>query len=216
MNAEKMLSIVNAAAGYMQPESQEIYKLIIAEPSRLYIAGETLSAELAKLALALREEIQRSTAKSAGRGGALKAAQRLLKAAQREKFSFPYMEGDLQCFCSGYHAARLLEPLPLENTENDFSLSRVFAGPEKYADPLELPTVSELKAYIKITKAEPGRTRGERVLYDFGEGLPAVNASYLLDMLELLPGCRATWKSCKDPIYFISDTGDGVLLPVKK
>ena len=80
---------------------------------------------------------------------------------------------------------------------------------------LELPTADQLKALIKERKAA-----GVKIpLYDFGDGLPAENAQYLLDMLILLPSSRA-FTDAKRPtlsgIYFKTDDADGLLLPVRK
>ena len=46
-----------------------------------------------------------------------------------------------------------------------------------------------------------------------------VNAQYLLEMMEALPGCEiyaveSDLPCSRKPIYFKSDAGDGVLLPV--
>lgn len=80
---------------------------------------------------------------------------------------------------------------------------------------LELPTIAELKACISEQKA-----KGEKYpLYDFGEGLPCVNAEYLKDILILIPKARATASTqTLKPIYFAGDgyNNYGILCPVHK
>lgn len=86
---------------------------------------------------------------------------------------------------------------------------------------LELPTVAELKAHIKTQKAE-NKANGVKgpAKYDFGLGRPLVNAEYLLDMLELLPGCEAVCGQDKPElqgIYFSAEgQGEGILFPIHK
>lgn len=63
--------------------------------------------------------------------------------------------------------------------------------------PLKLPSVSALKKYIKAERLQKKADGGAKfdeskkyVLYDFGEGLPLVNAEYLLICLQVLPDCQ--------------------------
>ncbi len=54
---------------------------------------------------------------------------------------------------------------------------------------LQLPTIKELTSHIKLMRAE-GKyhahvwTNKKYIQYDFGEGLPLVDAQYLLDMFH--------------------------------
>jgi hypothetical protein len=55
--------------------------------------------------------------------------------------------------------------------------------------------------------------------YDFGYGLPMVNAKYLIDMIEALPDAQAYYNpehALCNPIYFDGGEDDGILLPVRK
>ena len=63
--------------------------------------------------------------------------------------------------------------------------------------PLKLPSVSALKKYIESVKLQNKADGGAKfdeskkyVPYDFGEGLPLVNAEYLLICLQVLPDCQ--------------------------
>lgn len=59
------------------------------------------------------------------------------------------------------------------------------------------------------------------VIYDFGERLPMVNSEYMLLIYKVLGWQNLTAKINEDkretsPIYFFSDRGDGILMPIKK
>ena len=79
---------------------------------------------------------------------------------------------------------------------------------------LALPTVDELKTIIRTANETK-----KPALYDFGEGLPCVNARYLLDMLRIFPDAKI-YRTEKEPknraIFFDSPFGDGLLMPIRK
>ena len=172
-------------------------------------------------------EIRREEAKNGGKLNRQKAAERVIKSAKscqpsRDCFHGFWKDSNgLQCICDSFQAYRLREALPLEPIPpkaSPLDLSRVFE-PNK-GEALALPDVGELRAYIKEEKARKKATKDKTPpLYDFGDGLPAVNAEYLLNALELLPGCTATASHVRpllNSIYFSSDAGDGLICPVRK
>lgn len=71
---------------------------------------------------------------------------------------------------------------------------------------------------------EPQRYKGrghESIVYDFGERLPMVNSEYMLLIYKVLGWQNLTAKINEDkwetsPIYFFSDRGDGILMPISK
>lgn len=164
-----------------------------------------------------------------GRGSQLAGAKSLLKAAKKASrgaaLQGVWIDGKgHQCLCSGYHAARLLRPLEgLPKIPEDVTppnLDPIFDGCQANK-PLDLPSVADVKLHIAQEKAEnPDKYKGKRakpVLYDFGDGKPLVNAQYLLDLLQLLPNCSATWDG--NPIRIImfnAQEGDGCLCPVHR
>ena len=87
---------------------------------------------------------------------------------------------------------------------------------------LDMPELAEVKAYVKAEKA---RRKGEGiknagpVCWDFGEGLPYVDARYLIDALELLPGCTCRISE-KRPVlgglYLESPAGDGLVMAKRR
>ena len=121
-----------------------------------------------------------------------------------------------QCLCGGYRAIRLntpVEGLKEPDNPNHFDLGKIFLHPFP-TDTLKLPTTGELKAYI----ADPASPRNDKtVMYDFGDGLPMVDAKYLKDMLDVFPDAIATYDGTPShAIYFHSEKGDGILLPIRK
>ena len=173
----------------------------------------------------LQEDIRNEECSSKGALSALKAAQRILKTASygvREELKFPWTdEQGRQILCDGYRLARLNEPLPLPERPADLQYINypAFLEPARNGrgERLEAPDVKALSAYIKTIK--PTLPKGGVVKWDFGEGLPMVDAQYLLELLALLPGAAlyCTGKNpLISPIYFESESGDGVLMPVRK
>jgi hypothetical protein len=135
-----------------------------------------------------------------------------------------WIDNNKQYICDGFRVVRFNEPLPLESIPEGvepLNMSRSIAPGMNTGARLSLPELGELRAHIKTEKARIKAEKLRRVvpLWDFGDGLPAVDAQYLADMLEALPGCTAT--AAKDHpelriIYFESENGDGVLCPVRK
>ena len=157
-----------------------------------------------------------------------RAMVRVIKSATRDK-NHPCLWGSWrdhgrQYVCDGFRLVMLFTPADLPAIPDDIGT----IDAERILEParmnngaiLNLPDAATVRAYIKT---EREKHRGERPAYkplwDFGDGLPRVNAQYLLDMLETFPDAVATCRTEKpliSSIYFRSDDGDGVLLPVRK
>lgn len=118
----------------------------------------------------------------------------------------------LLCACDGYRAYRFgmcNETLEVPMAPTDLKrpdISSAFIPFEKDDEkiPLERPTLSELKG---------------KKIFSFGEGLPAVNVSYLRDALQTFPdailSCRKTNPQIS-PVHFNAlGCGDAIVLPVR-
>lgn len=116
-----------------------------------------------------------------------------------------------QCACDGYRAVRLNTPVDGEfKAALGMDLEKVFPSEYMLKAELVVPTPGAVKiGKKKLTYARAG--------YDFGEGLPMVDAGYLLDVLAILPDakCYATGGETS-PLYFRGTRGDAILLPVRK
>lgn len=115
-----------------------------------------------------------------------------------------------QCVCDGYHAVRVKTHTDgFDNIEEPIDLDKVM-NVEGNPSELTLPTPGELKTCIAEQKKK------DRKFYDFGEGLPRVDATYLKDMMDILPNAKVTWYGTNRALIFKSENGDGILLPVRK
>ena len=126
-----------------------------------------------------------------------------------------YDEAGRLCACDGFRAVRYPDRKLTNITHSQgMDLDHLFT--KELVWDLELPTVTQIREAKKATS----NTHRIWPRYDFGEDLPTVSAEYLLDMLQLLPKCKAYLQAGKDtknaPIYFKSAEGEGVLYPVRK
>lgn len=185
----------------------------------IFRARETLET----LVEQLRDDIRTKEAKKNGKTNALSAAKRILKTAQkspRPALHKAFYNNGLQCVCDGTRGVQLKNALPLEELPADMetiNFARFLDDAKKNNDiVLELPEPDALKKYIKLEKIKNriAKTK-DAIYYDFGPALPYVNAEFLADQLEILPGCKAYAKNNGFNIYFESDDGRGMLCNVR-
>lgn len=149
----------------------------------------------------------------------ISAVRRILTDAPhlKETFHAIHKINGKYCACDGYRAVRLnadIKSLPHSDDKDYIDLDGAF--PKQIDDEIAIPDLAELKAAIA---ADPGLVsyRYKRKPFCL-DGKIWVNAKYLLDMLLTLPGCKAymtNGNSKLSPVYFKSDDGDGILLPVR-
>lgn len=212
MNAEKVLTWSVAALGHLKQG-----------------ANGNAAEILDHLKTEAEAEIRHAAAKQSGTANRQKAAERVIKSAYseqptREAFHGAWSDANgEQYICDGFRLFKLSAALPLPTIpekEKPIDAARIIDPAKHNPDPLALPDVAELRAYIKEEKARKKAIKDKTApVYDFGDGLPLVNANFLLDALELLPGCTATASSRAPliaPIYFESVHGCGILCPVRK
>lgn len=188
-------------------------------------AGDVFRARdiLETIADQLRDDIRTKEAKKNGKTNALSAAKRILKTAQktpRPALHKAFYNNGLQCVCDGMRGVQLKNALPLEELPADvetINFARFLDDAKQNNEiVLELPELSALKAYIKIEKFKNKIAKTKDIIYyDFGPALPFVNAEFLADQLEILPGCKAYAKTNGFNIYFESDDGRGMLCNIR-
>lgn len=175
----------------------------------------------------LRADIRYEHNKTKGCGNLSKLAKAIFKSApkNRKEMQYSHIIDGVQFVLDGYRIAGFYNPIELpeyddyKNIENLmptwYDVDKIIAGVE-YDDscPLQLPTVGQLKAEIKLAKA--GKPRGIRVMWKFECG-PLVNAQYLLDFMEAFPDMKiytSTTKPMVSPLYVDAEKGMGLLLPI--
>lgn len=174
----------------------------------------------------LKEQVRREYAASTGKASVAKAMREITELARREGkaigLQYAWMDNKgRQCVCDGYRAVRLTNPVPLaerpEGAETLLDLDKVMPNICHNYSATPLPTRAELKAFIATEKAWHGR-KYEPIWY-IVDGKIAVNAQYLLTLIEALPDATEiyynnTYDGWKKPLYIQSASGDAVLLAV--
>lgn len=160
---------------------------------------------------------------------ATSAANKIIKltsAVRKDYAGCFYDKQGRQIIISDCIAIRLNEHLPVSEASIPFgSVDNLFLSACQNTEQLDLLSLEYLKDYIQNAKDdEPQRYKGrghESIVYDFGERLPMVNSEYMLLIYKVLGWQNLTAKISEDkwetsPIYFFSDRGDGILMPIKK
>lgn len=222
INIEKLYTnaceVLRNACIHLQGERDGLsfYEKVTKDPElwlkSAYIGDVTAALEIWVMA---KEEISKSKG-----GSAYAILKKLIKGIPdyRRDLCGAWLDSDgRQCVCDGYRAVRLNVPVDgLKQVESPtpFDLGKVITTPFP-TNRLNLPTPGELRAFIADPRS-PRKSDGA-VLYDFGDGMPAVNAKFLKDMIDIFPDAIATYDgSPTHSIFFHSEKGDGILLPVLK
>ncbi|OQB32399.1 MAG: hypothetical protein BWY09_02861 [Candidatus Hydrogenedentes bacterium ADurb.Bin179] len=181
---------------------------------------------LITLCAALRDDMRTEANKASGKANIEKAMRAIIKNVpeHQRQLQGAFTSDGKQCVCDGFRAICPNTPLdlPAPPVPCTMDIGRWFADARhNAATPLETPSQGELKSYIKITKAENKAKYGKSasrqcVLWDFGEGRPAVNAVYLLDILTAFPDAAITCGTMTAPLYFSHADGEAILLPVRR
>ena len=183
----------------------------------------TVRCKLESLSADLAEQVRTEYAASRGEANAAKTISALLKAVRKDcgktALHYAWIDGKgRQCVCDGYRAFRLNEALPLEERPADagdpINLDKVVPDIRKGYAAAALPGAKEVKAFIALERAAKGRKVSP--VWDFGKDKPAVNAAYLVDLLNVLPDATEIYYGGPfAPLYAKSERGDAVLLPVR-
>lgn len=192
-----------------------------------------IGVQLSALVIDLRETIATEEECKRGRAAPYAAAKRICKRTVDRNGHRPSTQGawidadGKQCLCDGMTGVRLNSPFkltvaPEPECGERFDLDAVIRPIRLNSIALKRPAAAELRAKIKADRAEykaQRRPKYETFIpkYDFGGGLPLVNAKYLLDLLELFPDCDIyAHENPLSPIYFKSASGEAVLCPIRR
>lgn len=166
----------------------------------------------------LKDLICRNEMKKAGKADVYAAAKRLVKLGM--KTHVPVWHGaytsqdGCQYVADGRCLVKFFKPMELEKLDDNvqpYDYERILKSSHQSNHiEVSLPDVNELRAAIKIRKAE-----FNDCLWWFQENESTFNGELLLGMMEMLPNCTCyVSQSNRSPIIFESENGEGVLLPI--
>lgn len=210
------LAVANGATAISQDRDAEANRRMIAkmlnDPATYYTVAPLYP--VLRIYAELRERV---AAKSCG--SAIQAVKRLIRTCARNDMRGVWnsADGSAWCCCDGQREVRLKNVSGVPVLEQSFpNLEAQIDGCAKAASKsLRLPTAAELKTYIAAEKA--AGVKPDSLWYWWGSDTPAVNASFLLDMVTIFPDCKeARYRTELSPLYFCGDNGDGILLPVRR
>lgn len=135
----------------------------------------------------------------------------------REALRYTWIdENKRQCCCDGFRAYRLKTPVPgvpdMPRHLRGIDLDKVFPAAKDLQE-IPLPALDDVKALYSADCANKEDPR--RYHFAFGSGLPTVDLRYLYEMIQLFPDARLYVGKLYSPLLFISEHGDGVLLPMR-
>ena len=187
---------------------ESVYKRLLNKPEDfMIIPGLASVCKLLKMA---GEQMGNEQA-----GKAAPALRRLAKNSPREEQRGVFLdEQGRQIACDGARAVRLTRPikgipevLPFLNFENLIS--------SRKGNRIDINAPDD-KTLCKEIHDQRIVSKKDCPLWNFGEGLPTVNAAFLRDMLDILPDAKlCIYGSASSGVWFESPAGDGILLPVR-
>lgn len=241
MKNEKILEFIAELEKELDAADRDTFKACFDMIKAGKISPETLKKcympdagrVLAVFAGAVYNEMISDDAKNSGRGAVKKALEKVCKNSSgtgRAIFSKSATINGRQIVCDGFKLFSLVSPVELSpeymnagdaaSAELEKIYTRfVSAARDNAKKPLTVPAAAVLKAFITSEKARL-KAAGDKLhkpSYDFGDGLPAVNAEMLLDVLTVYgPNVQLYGGAWCEAIYITSDAGDGLIMPCKK
>lgn len=234
MKAEKILSFIENAISREDKANRDTFntfcKWAAENGATIDKPAASLDPKIYALAVLYTEakaEHNNELAKSAGKLDTKKAAESMLKIMResRPQAGTVKTSDGKYIFSSPYHGIRIADNFNITEWQGaapDFE--RIFNQYAQNAgERLTPPSAAELKEIIRKTKAEnKGKNKYAKTapLYDFGENAPAVNAEYLLQIMQALGEDLTITAAAERPtvsgLYIYTDIGDAILMPSRK
>lgn len=208
--------------------TEKLYDIIESWSIRVHDAGFlVIEKEMLDVLKALESDMLLEQSKKSGTKSIVTAANRIIKNAESNSkdmlmgmFTNQARDGStLYCVCDGFVAIRFNEkPLLPEIDEKyhgqEMQLEYIVKSMDGSKE-IELPDIAKLKVYIKTHKIKEKNNPKKVADYLLNEELNLwVNPQYLLNAMECLPDCKAYAANRISPIYFKTENGDGVVIPV--
>ena len=208
--------------------TEKLYDTIKVWRDAIAIEGMTSMAyEMNNVLKQLEADMLIEQSKKSGTKSIVTAANRIIKNAKsRNKpmiagmFTNQTRDGStLYCVCDNYVAIRFNEKQLLPEIDSKYHGQEMqleqIVKPMNSSKEIALPDISELKVYIKTHKIKEKNNDKKVADYLLNEELNLwVNPQYLLNAMECLPDCKAYAANRISPIYFKTENGDGVVMPV--
>lgn len=221
MTAEKTLALATEALNAYKNAESLPDKLLTGDPYALK-DWQPVAGALLCIIEGAKADIARNSAKAQGRSMVLTAAKDVLKDVdpyRAENLAGGHTREDgRQEICNSYLAVVLNTPVMLPEVEGfrDLQSKIIDTTRANCGKPLALPDAAQLATQIKTEKAtRPAKQKHyEPAPYHLGD--VCVNPVYLLDILRMLPECKAYWSG--NPlgmVYFESDAGEAALCAVR-
>lgn len=233
LNTEQTLERVLRIARSLPETERQYFDFAQKHPDDYDKDSFEIGVQISALVVDLRAALAIEEERKHGRAAPFAAAKRICKRtvtcnSHRRSAQGAWIDADgKQCLCDGITGVRLNSPFkltvaPEPECGERFDLDAVIRPIRLNSIALKRPAAAELRAKIKADHAEykaQRRSKYETFIpkYDFGVGLPLVNAGYLLDLLELFPDCEIyAHENPLSPIYFKSAGGEGILCPIRR
>ena len=236
MKNEKIIEMIAAARAKMNDDEKKTFDAVrrfinSGDLTRRDASGlaDSVAAILGQFAADLDADEKTECAKRTGTGNAKKALEKTLKNAPQDFLKKARTVNGRQIVCDSWTLYALDAPVELSpefvQDVNDGRVDGIVnkvlpAARENNGDALRVPDAATLRLHIKNGKAEK-KTRKDKtpVIYDFGDGLPAVNAEYLANIIDIYGDAVQLIASSRGPlnaVYIKSERGDGVIMPIRK
>ena len=208
--------------------NEKLYDIIKSWSVRIHDEGFLMMEnEMLDVLKSLESDMLIEKAKKSGTKSIVTAANRIIKNAESLKkpllagmFTNQTRDGStLYCVCDGVVVIRFYEKPLLPEIDSKYHGQEMqleqIVKPMDGSKEIALPDISELKVYIKTHKIKEKNNDKKVADYLLNEELNLwVNPQYLLNAMECLPDCKAYAANRISPIYFKSENGDGVVMPV--
>ena len=172
---------------------------------------------IAELKAGLEENIRESVNKSSGKRSLAKVMNSIIKAYKKDgirpSLMGAFMNDDWLTVYDGYRAIQTKEAIELEMIPANLDIYKVSGFGGRYNKVVKLPTIPEVKQYIKMMKA--GSAEKYIILETEYDEKIAFNPVYLLDLLEAIPSEYGYYNTNTGPMYLENDTTRGLVMPVR-
>lgn len=245
MKAEKCVEMLNYIIANMTAEEKQemenYIKVFGKEQGTAYnnhSFNRTVPTAIAEMLRVCTLEMTKDNDKTNGKSKQAAVIKSVIKGINNAYPKVSYIVNGKHYVCNGYQLFEfneICQSVPI-GTEKDMASTKPDpqewyekfinqAENNKYIE-LEVPDRTKLSMYIKTKKAK-WKTVGNKakdlklIEYNFGEGLPAINAEYLLDLIDGIPdgklyctnGGRSIYVS---PLVMLGSNNRAITMPIRK